>query len=137
MNVIVSLDVGTKTIGIAVGSLQARLPRAHSTLRRKGVKQDVVRLQRIAAELKADAVVVGLPYELDGSEGRSARLARQVGEAMASATGLPVHYQDERYSTLEAEDRLRQSGMSARDQRAIIDQEAAAVILGDWFTQKA
>ena len=135
MSGILALDVGTKTIGIAVGSVEACLPRPHSTLGRKGVKKDVARLMHICTSLSVDAVVVGLPYELDGTEGRSARLARQVGDALGEASGLPIHYQDERYSTLEAEDRLRKSGISARDQKAIIDQEAAAVILGDWFKQ--
>jgi putative Holliday junction resolvase len=101
------------------------------------VKRDVVRIVRIAAELEVTAVVVGLPFELDGSEGRSARLARQIGEALGEASGLPIHYQDERYSTLEAAHRLRAAGKSAKDQRTIIDQEAAAVILGDWFDQRS
>lgn len=135
MNLLLALDVGTKTIGIAIGATDARLPRAHSTLSRKGVRKDVARLANIARELKATGVVVGMPYTLDGEEGRSARLARQIGVAMGEASGLPVFYQDERYSTLEAEDRLRARGFTARQQRAIIDQEAAAVILGDWFAQ--
>jgi len=135
MGGILALDVGTKTIGIAVGSTEARIPRPHSTLSRKGVKRDVVRLQSLCVSLAVESVVVGLPYELDGSEGRSARLARQVGDALGASTGLPIHYQDERYSTLEAEHRLRAAGKSTRAMRSIIDQEAAAVILGDWFNQ--
>jgi putative Holliday junction resolvase len=135
MNLLLALDVGTKTIGIAIGAVGAGQARVHSTLSRKGVRKDVARLVIIARESKATGVVVGMPYTLDGAEGRSARLARQIGVAMGEASGLPVFYQDERYSTLEAEDRLRARGISARRQRAIIDQEAAVVILGDWFAQ--
>ena len=74
---------------------------------------------------------------LEGNEGRSARLARQVGEALGARTGLPIHYQDERYSTVEASRRLSEQCLSARDQRAVIDQAAAAVILQDWLDAAA
>jgi len=133
MSCILSLDVGTKTIGIARVAVGSTLVSPHSTLSRKGVRADVARLVPLCASLGAQAVVVGMPYEHDGAEGRSARLARQVGEALAQASGLPVHYQDERYSTVEATRRLREAGHSARDQRSIIDQAAAAVILEDWL----
>jgi putative Holliday junction resolvase len=81
-------------------------------------------------------VVVGLPLEEDGTAGRAVRLARQVGDALGALTGLPVHYQDERYSTLEASQRLSQQGLSSRQQREIIDQAAAAVILEDWLREQ-
>ena len=99
----------------------------------KGVKKDTLRLVHVVQELHAEAIVVGLPYELDDSEGRSARLARQIGEAIGEATDLPVHYQDERYSTVVAEEKLRASGYDGRQRKAIIDQAAAAVILDDWL----
>lgn len=136
MSCILALDVGTKTIGIARASLGTSLASPHSTLSRQGVNKDVARLVSLCAAEQAGAVVVGLPYELDGTEGRSARLARQVGEALAAASGLPVHYQDERYSTVEASRRLHEAGHSARDQRSIIDQAAAAVILEDWLKRQ-
>jgi putative Holliday junction resolvase len=77
-------------------------------------------------------VVVGLPYELDGTETRSARLARQIGEAVA-ATGMTVHYQDERFSTVEAIDRLGQAGVYGERRKAAVDQIAAVVILEEWL----
>jgi putative Holliday junction resolvase len=133
MSCILALDVGTKTIGIARAGAGANLATPHSTLTRAGVKKDVARLAQLCAALDVTVVVVGLPYELDGGEGRSARLARQVGDALGAETGLQVHYQDERFSTVEASRRLQAAGHSARDQRAIIDQAAAAVILEDWL----
>ena len=133
MSCILALDVGTRTIGIARASSGSPLATPHSTLSRQGVKKDVARLASLCVALGAEAVVVGLPYELDGAEGRSAKLARQVGVALAEHTGLPVHYQDERYSTVEASRRLHEAGHSARDQKSIIDEAAAAVILEDWL----
>jgi putative Holliday junction resolvase len=88
-------------------------------------------------ELQVEAIVVGLPYKLDDTEGRSARLARQIGEAIKEATGLTVHYQDERYSTVVAEEKLIASGYDGRQRKAIIDQAAAAVILDDWLKTQA
>jgi putative Holliday junction resolvase len=130
----VGLDVGTKTIGVARAS--ARGPQMASpqfTLRREGLKRDVPRLWATAAQWGAvETWVVGLPFELDGTEGRSARLARQVGEAIAALGGV-VEFQDERFSTVEATRRLQESGLDARRQREVIDSAAAAVILEDWL----
>lgn len=135
MPAFLALDVGTRTIGVARADTLARLPSPLLTLSRKGVKQDCARLARICQEQQVVEVVVGLPLELDGGEGRSVRLARQVGDALAELTGLPVHYQDERYSTVEASRRLQQAGYSAREQKERIDQAAASVILEDWLSQ--
>jgi putative Holliday junction resolvase len=133
MGCILALDVGTKTIGVARADIVAKLASPHSTLSRQGVKKDTARLLHLVRELGVESSVVGLPYELDGTEGRSAKLARQIGEAIREASGLPVHYQDERYSTVEAEHRLKQAGVDGRKRKSVIDQAAAAVILEDFL----
>ena len=133
MGCILALDVGTKTIGVARADIVAKLASPHSTIARKGVKKDTVRLLHLIQELGVERLVVGLPYELDGTEGRSARLARQIGESIREASELPVHYQDERYSTVEAEHRLKQAGLDGRQRKSVIDQAAAAVILEDFL----
>jgi len=131
----VSLDVGTKTIGVARSPANGPdIATPQFVLRRAGLKSDIPRL---LATLKqwgsVDTVVVGLPLDLDGNEGRSARLARQVGDAV-EAQGHTVVYQDERFSTVEASHRLRRGGMDSRAQRSVIDSAAAAVILEDWLS---
>ena len=131
-----ALDVGTRTIGLARADTRALLPTPHSTLARKGVRLDCDRLERICQELEVVQLVVGLPYELDGGEGRSARLARQVGEELQRRTGLPLAWQDERYSTVEASERLRAAGWTARQQKDRIDPAAAAVILEAYLSSK-
>jgi putative Holliday junction resolvase len=77
--------------------------------------------------------VVGLPIELSGKEGRSARLARQVGDMLAEKTGLPLVYHDESFSTVEAETRLQTLGKNEQQRKEMIDQIAAVVILEDWW----
>ena len=137
MGCIIALDVGTRTIGIARAQIPNGIPTPHCTLSRQGVKKDTAKIVHIIEELRAVGVVVGLPYELDDTEGRSARLARQIGEAVAAAAGLAVHYQDERYSTVVAEERLIESGYNAQQRKKIIDQAAAAVILSDWLAAQS
>lgn len=129
----IALDVGTKTIGVAATDPLGLLAHRVCTLARKGVKQDVVALQRLVAERQAQEIVVGMPYELDGTEARSARLARQIGEGLQQATGLPVQYVDERYTSVDASRRLIATGMSRARRDAVIDQEAAVLILESWL----
>ncbi len=130
---VIALDVGTKTIGVAATDPLGMLASPVTTVSRKGVKKDVARLRTIFDEREAKAVVVGLPYELDGSEARSARLARQIGDEVAESTGLPVHYVDERFSSVEAERRLIESGMNRKKRQGMVDQMAAVIILESWM----
>lgn len=132
----IALDVGTKTIGVAVTDSLGMLAHPVCTVARKGVKQDVTKLEKVFLEHEPVAVVVGLPYELDGTEERSAKLARQIGEAVRERLGLPIHYVDERYSSVEAERRLIEAGVSRKKRKEIIDQAAAVVILETWLAMR-
>jgi len=103
------------------------------TLSRKGVRKDVAALAATCEEREIRTLVVGLPLELDSSEARSARLARQIGVALAELTGLPLVYIDERYSSVEAERRLIEADLSRARRKEVIDQEAAVIILQSWL----
>lgn len=103
------------------------------TLARQGVRADVLALGELLRRESAVGVVVGLPLGLDGADTRSTRLARQLGEALALASGLPLAWQDERFSTVEAERRLLEVGHDRRARKERIDQVAAAVILQDFM----
>lgn len=129
MGRILGLDVGTKTIGVAVSDPTRLLASPVRTLARRSVARDAEEIAGLVTDLGTDEIVVGLPYELDGSEGRSARLARQVGEAVAERTGLPVRYVDERYTSVDANRQLIETGMSRERRRQVIDQAAAVLIL--------
>jgi len=128
--VTLALDVGTKTIGVAIGERGIVLPVC--TLARRSVVKDAAQVRELCVKRKVTQVVVGLPYELDGTETRSARLARQVGDAVA-ASGMPVHYQDERFTTVEAIERLGAAGVYGSQRKAAVDQVAAVVILEEWL----
>ncbi len=127
------LDVGTKTIGVAVSDTLGMMAHPVTTVARKGVRQDVVKLCAIVAERKVAQAVVGLPLELDGTEERSARLARQIGSALHQASGIPVFYVDERYTSVDAERQLIQARVSRDKRKQIIDQQAAIIILQSYL----
>ncbi len=128
-----ALDVGTKTIGVALSDEDGRLASPLITLTRKGVRVDCDRLAQIVREREVGAVVVGLPLELDGTEKRSAKLARQIGDAMNERTGGISRYVDERFTSVEAERRLIEAGASRARRAQVIDQVAACLILQSWL----
>lgn len=127
------LDLGRATIGLALADDVLRMAQALETIRRTNEAADLDALRRIADEYEIERVVLGLPLNMDGTEGSSARLARAFAGKVEASLGTPVELYDERLSTFEAETRLRARGVSARDQRAVIDAEAAAVILQGWL----
>lgn len=127
------LDVGTKTIGVACSDETGSLASPVSTLARRSVAADVEALSALVAARGVDRLVVGLPFELDGTEGRSARLARQVGDALAARCGLPVAWVDERFSSVDAARKLGDAGVYGARRKAVIDQQAAVLILQSWL----
>lgn len=130
---LMALDVGTKTIGVAKCDELRMLASPHSTLSRKSVKIDSQALAVIAQELEIVGLVVGLPLSLDGSENRSVKLAKQVGDALAQILSLPLIYHDERFSSVEAEKKLIEQNRSRKKRKQTIDQSAACVILQDFI----
>lgn len=124
-----ALDVGTKTIGVAVSDPLGMFAQPLLTIRRVGVAKDSVAIQEIIDEKQVQHVVVGLPLELDGTETRSARLARQIGNAVGELSGLQVTYIDERFTSVEAERQLISVGMKRKKRKQVIDQQAAVLIL--------
>jgi putative Holliday junction resolvase len=127
------IDVGRATLGLALADDVLRTATPLRTIRRSGEAADLAELGRVAAEYEVAQAVVGLPLNMDGSEGASASLARAYAAKVRAALAIPVDLFDERLSTFEAEGRLRARGLSAREQRAVVDAEAAAVILQGWL----
>ncbi len=127
------LDLGRATIGIALADDVLRAAQPLETVRRSSDASDLAALRRVVDDYEVSRVVVGLPLNMDGTEGASARLARAFASKIEAALGIPIDLFDERLSTFEAESRLRARGISAREQRGVIDAEAAAVILQDWL----
>jgi putative Holliday junction resolvase len=127
------LDVGTKTVGVALSDPLGITAQPLLTLRRKGPKQDLQALAKLAQEHTVTLWVVGLPLNMDGTEGTRAAATRELGEALRSETGLPVEYWDERLSTVAAERVLIEADLSRAHRKRVIDQVAAGYILQGWL----
>lgn len=105
---------------------------------RRTVGEDIERLKRIAEERQVAGIVIGLPLNMDGSEGAMAREVRAFGGQLARQTGLEVFFQDERLTSFEAEDRLKERGMGlkrmlAAKRRGAVDEMAAVILLEDFL----
>ena len=129
------LDVGSKTIGIAVSDELGIAAHPRETLPRSGTAADVSALVSRIREVEARAVIVGIPYELSGREGPRAKRVRVLVDALKAALpdGVELHEQDERFSTAEAERILIQGDLSRSRRKQVIDQQAAVVILQGWL----
>ncbi len=130
---ILGLDLGSRTIGVAALDRETGLAVPRFVLARRGTARDLDELRARAPGEDVEAVVVGLPLRTDGAEGPEAKAARRFADAVREAWGLPVHLQDESFSTAEAEARLREAGLDSRAIRTRVDAVAAAVILEDWL----
>src|SRR5712692_3097701 len=126
---LIGLDLGSKTIGVASSDPDRRLATGVETIARKNFASDAARLLALAAERKAAGFVLGLPINMDGSEGPRAQSTRAFARNLARLTELPIALWDERLSTAAVERELIAAD-ARRDARArVIDQHAAVYIL--------
>ena len=126
---LIGLDLGTKTIGVAVSDPDRRLATGVETIKRKAFKADAARLLALAAERSATGFVLGLPINMDGSEGPRAQSTRAFARNLAGLTALAIGLWDERLSTAAVERELIAADVSRAKRAAVIDQHAAAYIL--------
>ena len=126
---LIGLDLGSKTIGIATSDPDRRLAAPVETIHRTTFTVDAKRLITLAAERRAVGFVLGLPINMDGSEGPSAQSTRAFARNLAKLTELPIALWDERLSTAAVERVLIAADASREKRAAVIDQHAATYIL--------
>jgi putative Holliday junction resolvase len=126
---LIGLDLGTKTIGVATSDPDRRLATAVETIARKAFTADAARILALAAERKAAGFVLGLPVNMDGSEGPRAQSTRAFARNFARLTELPIALWDERLSTAAVERDLIAADVSRGKRKGVIDQHAAVFIL--------
>lgn len=129
MTRILAVDPGEKRTGLAVSDAAERMAVALPTLQMQGDGRDPDRIAKVAADVEAGRILVGLPLNMDGTEGPRARAAREFADALRQATPLPVEMWDERLSTAEGEARLRGAGLDRKELSRRSDMAAAIVIL--------
>jgi putative Holliday junction resolvase len=126
---LIGLDLGTKTIGVAVSDPDRRVATGVATIVRKAFTADAARLLAFAAERKAAGIVLGLPVNMDGSEGARAQSTRAFARNLAKITELPIALWDERLSTAAVERELIAADVSRAKRAKVIDEHAAIFIL--------
>src|SRR4051812_17232349 len=132
------LDLGTKRVGVAVSDRSGTIATPLAVLQRSGSRRrDHEAIAKLVVEEEAELVVVGLPLNMDGSAGPSARAADEEARALATVVGVPVVTFDERRTTVTADRVLMDVRMRAEARRRIIDKVAAAVILQHWLDTQA
>lgn len=126
---LLGLDVGEKTVGLATSDATRTVATPLETIRRTKFTQDAERLLRILESEKVSALIVGLPVNMDGSEGPRAQSTRAFARNLSRHTDLPIAFWDERLSTAAAERTLLDADASRKRRAEVIDKMAAAYIL--------
>ncbi len=129
MAALMGLDLGTRTIGVAVSDRMLSVATPLETVRRKKFTQDAARLLELLEAREMGGIVLGLPRNMDGSEGPRAQSTRAFARNLARLTDLPITYWDERLSTVAAERALLEADTSRARRAEVIDHVAAGFIL--------
>jgi putative pre-16S rRNA nuclease len=126
---LLGFDLGEKTIGIALSDTSRAIATPMETLPRGKFSADVVKLEKIITEHKVGGIVIGLPLNMDGSDGPSAQSARAFARNLSARTDLPIVLWDERLSTVAVTRTLLDADASRRRRAEVVDKMAAAYIL--------
>jgi len=132
---IVCLDVGDVRIGVAVSDPTRTIASPAEVIRRVGWGPDTRKIAEICKRYDTQEILSGLPLNMDGSEGFQAKKVRDFCEQLTKA-GFHVVFQDERLSTVEAEDAMLEGNLSREDRKGRVDKVAAAVILTQWLNEQ-
>ena len=130
------LDVGRKRIGVAGCDRLGISVHGITTIIRKTWQEDMAELRSLVIERNIDTLVVGLPYNMDGTLGYQAKHVQKFAHGASKHLELNVEFVDERLTSYEAEEMMRSQGISTRDNKAMIDRKAAALILQQWLALK-
>ncbi|MCC7321646.1 MAG: Holliday junction resolvase RuvX [Rubellimicrobium sp.] len=126
---LIGLDLGTATIGVAVSDRMRRVATPGRTVRRTKFTPDAQAILALAQEVGAGGIVLGLPLNMDGSEGPRAQSTRAFARNLERLTELPIAFWDERLSTVAAERALIEADLSRKRRAEVIDSVAAGIIL--------
>ena len=126
---LLGLDVGERRIGAAVSDPTGTIVSPLKAIQRAGLEEDLSAVTGLAVEQGAEAIVVGLPISLNGRMGPQARRIQEFTRVLSDRSTVPVHSQDERFSTVEAERLLRDAGRQPSRDKGLRDSAAACVIL--------
>ncbi|PZU96334.1 MAG: Holliday junction resolvase RuvX [Pseudanabaena sp.] len=130
------LDVGRKRIGVAGCDRLGITVHGITTIIRRSWDEDMAELRSLIIERNIDTLVIGLPYNMDGSLGYQAKQVQKFAHNATKTLGMNLEFVDERLTSYEAEEMMRSQGISTRYNKEIIDRKAAALILQQWLALK-
>ncbi len=134
---VLGLDLGERRIGLSISDPEATVATPAGVLERTGLERDLSALGALIREREVERVVVGLPIHMDGRRGPEAEAARRFAAALSEATGVVVDLLDERWTSVEAERALRESGVRGSKRRKSIDSVAATILLRTYLALRA
>ena len=135
MAVLLGLDVGDIRIGVALSDELGVAAHPLCTLTRKNRKVDLIAIADLVSIHKVERVIIGLPISLDGSIGTQAEKVQKFAQRLEHVIDIPIEFQDERFTTAEAEDILQALNKDTQEQKELIDEVAAVIILTDYLNQ--
>ena len=133
---IMGLDVGDKTIGVAVSDLMGLTAHGVKTIKRVGKKKDIEALKEIIKERQVNKIVSGLPKNMNGTLGPQGEKVIKFCELLEEETGIKIEYWDERLSTVAAERTLIQGNVRRENRKGVIDMVAAVIILQGYLDRQ-
>jgi putative Holliday junction resolvase len=134
---VLGLDIGLKRVGVAGCDGLGLIATELTTIYRTSFKEDVEKFRQLVEEREANLLVVGLPYTMNGEIGFQAKQVIKYGKRLSKALNLEIEFVDERLTSLEAEEQLKTDRrFSARYDKHLIDQRAAAIILQQWLDMR-
>jgi len=133
---VLALDLGKKRIGLALSDELGITAQGLDTLERTNIRQDLARISQLAAEKNVSLILMGNPLNMSGREGRQAEYARDFGDRLQAASGLPVEYWDERLTTVAAQRVLRESGISIEKRAKAVDRLSAVILLESYLDSR-
>ena len=134
---IIGLDVGSKTIGLAVSDPLGITAQGLETIRRKNKRADFEQLDKVIQKYQVAELVVGYPLRMSGAEGKQAEKMQHFAEELRQRFQLPVHLWDERLTSAQANRVLRETDMSIKRRGEVVDRMAAVLILQSWMDARA
>ena len=129
------IDYGDKRIGIAFTDFLCTIASPYEVYKTVSEEEDLKYLTLLAKKQEADVIVIGLPLNMDGTEGERAEVTRSFGEKLGNLSGLKITYIDERLTSLEAEDILISAGVRREKRKELIDKISAQLILESYLNQ--
>ena len=135
MEILLGLDVGDVRIGVALSDELGVAAHPLCTLTRKNRKVDLLAIADLVAIHKVGRVIIGLPVYLDGSIGTQAEKVQKFAQRLEHVIDIPIEFQDESFTTAEAEDILRELNKDTKEQKELIDEVSAVIILTDYLKQ--